>query len=108
MTKQILLLLTGLSLTLSSAGCCCLGGCFRGNACGCPPTGSYYPPATSMFQAADTSQLAYSSGVSTTAYSNGITQTAAVPGAVTGPPIYNAAPGTYTTALMPTNSLPTY
>jgi hypothetical protein len=110
MSKQILFLMTGLSLAISSAGCCCLGhmGCNR-NPCGCPPAGGggvLYPPATSMYQSADPSQLSYTSSTTQTAYAGGITTTAAAPPPIMGAPIYNAAPGTYTAA--PTQSLPTY
>ena len=105
MSKQIAYLVTGLSLAMSSVGCCCLGGYGYGanrcNPCGGCPTGgspAYYPPATTM-QTYDGSQ---------TAFAPGISQTAAIPGAIVGTPII-ASPGGYTTTVMvPTNALPTY
>ena len=106
MSKQIACLLTGLSLAMSSVGCCCLGGYGYGanrcNPCnnGCQPGGGqgYYPPATTM-QTYDGSQ---------TAFAPGISQTAAIPGAMVGAPIM-ASPGGYTTTVMvPANALPTY
>lgn len=110
MSKQIAFVLTGLTLAMSSVGCCCLGGTGAGYGCnrcapcntGCPPNGGgYYTPQTSaMFQGADASQTAYLSGTS---------QTAIVPSsAIMGAPIM-ASPGGYTTTVMvPANSLPTY
>lgn len=102
MSKRIAFMLTGLSLAVSSVGCCCLGGYGynRCNPCNsCPaPGGGYYAPQSTMLQ----------SSLDQTAYAPGITQTAAVPGAVIGTPII-ASPGGYTTTVMvPTNSLPTY
>ena len=112
MSKQIAFLLTGLSLAVSSVGCCCLGGYGRSNQCGCPtgtPGNTYYPPQTTMTQTFDGSQAAYSSGLTQTAYSSGPMQTAVINnGAIAGPPIM-ASPGGYTTTVMvPANSLPTY
>jgi hypothetical protein len=104
MSKQIAYLVTGLSLAMSSVGCCCLGGLYGANRCNpcnsCPSGGpAYYPPATTM-QTYDGSQ---------TAYASGFTTTAAAPGAIVGAPIM-ATPGTtYTnTVMVPTNALPTY
>jgi len=110
MSKQIAFVLTGLTLAMSSVGCCCLGGHGGGfgmNRCapcntGCPPNGGgYYTPQTgALYQGYDASQTAYLSGT---------TQTAVVPSsAIMGAPIM-ASPGGYTTtALVPANSLPTY
>jgi hypothetical protein len=110
MSKRILFLMTGLSLAVSSAGCCCLGhmGYNRGCNCGCPPQGGggYYTPQTGMYQTVDPSQLAYT-GATSTAYSSSVTTTAAAPGAVMGAPIV-VNPGYTTTVMAPTNSLPTY
>ncbi len=99
MSKQIAFMLTGLSLAVSSVGCCCLGGyANRCNPCGCPTQGGgYYAPQSTMML--DGNQ---------TAYSSGLTQTAAVNGAVIGTPII-ASPGGYTsTVMVPANSLPPY
>ena len=102
MSKQIAFLLTGLTLAISSTGCCCLSGLGGYNRCqpcgGCPTGGGgYYPPQTTMMQTIDQ-----------TAYSSGYTQTAAVNGAVIGAPII-ASPSPYTqTVVVPTNSLPPY
>ena len=98
MSKRIAFLLTGLSLAVSSAGCCCLGGGY--NKCqpcgGCPTGGAYYAPQSTMVQSIDT------------AYSSGMSQTATVNGATIGTPIM-ASPGMTTqTVLVPTNSLPTF
>lgn len=99
MPKQIAILLTGLSLSVSSMGCCCLSGLGQ-NRCqpcnsGCP-TGGYQQ--TGMVQSMD--QAAYASGMS---------QSAALNGAAIGTPIM-ATPGTgYTqTVLVPANPLPSY
>ncbi len=98
MPKQIAVLLTGLSLSVSSMGCCCLSG-LGGNRCqpcnsGCP-TGGYQQ--TGMVQTMDQ-----------TAYAPGISQTAAINGAAIGTPIM-ASPGGYTqTVLVPANPLPSY
>lgn len=106
MSKKIAFVLTGLTLAMSSVGCCCLGG-YGMNRCapcntGCPPTGGgYYTPQTgAIYGGYDASQTAYLSGT---------TQTAIVPSsAIMGAPIM-ASPGGYTTtALVPANSLPTY
>jgi hypothetical protein len=110
MSKQIAFVLTGLTLAMSSVGCCLCGGYGGGygvNRCppcntGCPPQGGgyYTPQAGAMYQGYDASQTAYISGPTTTAV---------VPSsAIMGAPIM-ASPGTYTTtALVPANSLPTY
>lgn len=108
MSKQIAFVLTGLTLAMSSVGCCCLGGYGYGaNRCapcggGCPTGPSYYTPQTgALYQGYDANQTAYVSGA---------TQTAIVPSsAIMGTPIM-ASPGGYTTttALVPANSLPTY
>ena len=108
MSKQIAFVLTGLTLAMSSVGCCCLGGGLGMNRCapacntGCPPNGGgyYTPQAGAMYQGYDASQTAYMSGA---------TQTAIVPSsAIMGAPIM-ASPGGYTTTVMvPANSLPTY
>ena len=110
MSKQIAFVLTGLTLAMSSVGCCCLGGGYGGgygmNRCapcntGCPPNGGgYYTPQGASYQSYDASQTAYISGA---------TQTAMVPSsAIMGAPIM-ASPGGYTTTVMvPANSLPTY
>ena len=109
MSKQIAFVLTGLTLALSSAGCCCLGGGGYGmNRCapcnsGCPTGGGggYYPPAQgASYQGYDASQ---------TAYGANFNQTAMVPSsAVMGAPIM-ASPGGYTqTVMVPANGLPTY
>ena len=98
MPKKIAILLTGLSLSVSSMGCCCLSG-LGGNRCqpcnsGCP-TGGYQQ--TGMIQSLDQ-----------TAYAGGISQSAAFNGATIGTPIM-ASPGGYTqTVLVPANSLPSY
>ncbi|MBC8114468.1 MAG: hypothetical protein H7062_08835 [Candidatus Saccharimonas sp.] len=103
MSKQIAFVLTGLTLAMSSVGCCCLGGGGYGmNRCapcntGCPPNGGggYYAPQGASYQSFDASQTAYLSGT---------TQTTAIAGA----PIM-ASPGGYTqTVMVPANSLPTY
>ena len=106
MSKQIAFVLTGLTLAMSSVGCCCLGG-YGYNRCapcntGCPPTGGgYYTPQT-MYQSYDASSTAYLSGTTQT--------TAIVPSsAIMGAPIMASPGGGYTTtALVPTNSLPTF
>ena len=106
MSKQIAFVLTGLTLAMSSVGCCCLGGGYGMNRCapcntGCPPNGGgYYTPQGASYQSYDASQTAYISGA---------TQTAMVPSsAIMGAPIM-ASPGGYTTTVMvPANSLPTY
>ena len=108
MSKQIAFVLTGLTLAMSSVGCCCLGGGGYGmNRCapcnsGCPPNGGgYYTPQTGAnYGGYDASQTAYLSGTS---------QTAVVPSsAIMGAPIM-ASPGGYTTTVMvPANSLPPY
>jgi hypothetical protein len=107
MSKQIAFVLTGLTLAMSSVGCCCLGHGYGANRCapcntGCPPAGGgYYTPQTgALYQGYDASQTAYLSGT---------TQTAVVPSsAIIGAPIM-ASPGGYTTTVMvPANSLPTY
>jgi len=107
MSKQIAFVLTGLTLAMSSVGCCLCGG--YGNRCspcppacntGCPPNGGgYYTPQGAYYNGYDASQTAYVSG----------TQTAIVPSsAIMGAPIM-ASPGGYTTTVMvPANSLPTY
>jgi hypothetical protein len=100
MSKRIAFLLTGFSLTLSSVGCCCLGG--LGNRCqpcgGCPTGGgAYYAPQSTMVQSYDQ-----------TAYSSGISQSASTSGAIIGAPIM-ASPGGYPqTVVVPTNTLPPY
>ena len=101
MSKRIAFLLTGFSLTVTSMGCCCLGG--YGNRCNqcCPTTGAgYYPPQTTMTQTYDGSQAAYSSGLTQTAFLNN--------GAIAGPPIMASQGGYTTTVMVPANSLPTY
>ena len=75
MSKQIAFVLTGLTLAMSSVGCCCLsgyGGGYGANRCcppcntGCPPGGGgggyYTPQAGAMYQGYDVSQSAYISG----------------------------------------------
>ena len=113
MSKQIAFVLTGLILTLSSVGCCCLGGGYGygANRCapcgpapcggGCPTSGGgYYPPQQgAYYQGLDANQTAFVSGP---------TQTAIVPSsAIIGAPIM-ASPGNYTTTTLIPNSLPTY
>ncbi len=110
MSKQIAFVLTGLTLAMSSVGCCCLGGGGYGmNRCapcntGCPPNGGgyYTPQAGAMYQSYDASSTAYLSGTTQT--------TAIVPNsAMMGAPIMASPGGGYTTtALVPTNSLPTF
>ena len=104
MSKQIAFLLTGLTLAISSTGCCCLSGLgqHRCQPCnnGCPTGGGgggYYTPQSTMLQPMDQ-----------TAYASGYTQTAAANGAIIGTPII-ASPSPYTqTVIVPTNSLPPY
>ena len=110
MSKQIAFVLTGLTLALSSVGCCCLGGGGYGmNRCapcnsGCPTGGGggYYPPAQGAFnQSYDASQTAYGSSVN---------QMAVIPSsAVMGAPIMASPGGGYTqTVMVPANNLPTF
>ena len=126
MFNRFALVFAGLMLTVSSVGCCCLGGYGYGTGYGarsCPPCnngcapagGGYYPQQGAFLPGMDTSQTAYStSGFSQTAFAPVQssmapttaafvpTQSAAlIPGAVQGPPIYN-------NAFAPTNSLPLY
>ena len=111
MSKQIAFLLTGLSLTLSSMGCCCLSG-LGYNKCqpcnnGCP-TGGYQQ--VGMTQSMD--QTAYAQGIGQTAYAPGINQTATMNGAMIGTPIMASPgftqPGFTQTVLVPSNPLPSY
>ena len=112
MFNKFALVMAGL-LTMSSVGCCCLGGAGYGagygaNRCapcnnGCSPQGGggYYPPQTGALFQGDTSQAAYSQG----GYTQSAfvpTTTALMPGAINGPPIYNTA------SAIPMNTLPTY
>ena len=118
MFNRIALVIAGLMLTVSSVGCCCLGGYgvgYGNRGCapcnnGCPPAGSgagYYQQGA-FYQGADASQTAFSSSAFTqSAYvpmqSAGVTTTAAaIPGAIQGPPIY------LNTATVPTATLPLY
>lgn len=101
MSKRIALLLAGLTIAFNSAGCC---GCLSGlgyNRCqpcgGCPTSGAYYAPQSTMLMPADQ-----------TAYSSAISQTASINGTVVGTPII-ASPQPYTqTVVVPTNSLPPF
>ena len=121
MFNKFALVFTGLMLTVSSVGCCCLGGYGYGanygaRGCapcnnGCAPAGGGYYPQTqqgAFYQGADPSQTAFATGgFSQTAYAPGQSaylpaQTAGlIPGAIQGPPIYQ-------NAMIPVNSLPTY
>lgn len=106
MSKQIAFVLTGLTLAMSSVGCCCLSGygygagygCNRCAPCnnGCPPAGGVmYAPQGAMYQSYDAASVGYVSGATTTA----VVPSSAIIG----------TPGGYTTtALIPANSLPTY
>ncbi|HEY0983902.1 MULTISPECIES: hypothetical protein [unclassified Schlesneria] len=110
MFSKIAHVIAGLMLTVSSVGCCCLGGYGYGagygmNRCapcnnGCSPSGGYLPQTGSLYQS-DFSQAAFAPGYTQAAFVP--TQTATViPGAVQGAAIYNSA------ALVPVNGLPTY
>ena len=120
MFNKFALVVMGLMLTVSSVGCCCLGGYGYGSGYrmggGCPPCnnscppagGGYYPPQTGAFyQGMTTSQTAYATdGITPTAFApmqSAYTPmtAAAIPGAIQGPPIYQ-------NALMPQNTLPLY
>ena len=120
MFNKLVLVLTGLVLTLSSVGCCgCLHGYVYGanygNRCapcnnGCAPAGGgYYPPVQGAFYSGDMSQTAFApSGYTSTAFAPvssayvPTATTAAIPGGVIqGQPIYN-------TAVVPMSSLPPY
>ena len=119
MFKKFALVITGLMLTVSSVGCCCLGGGYgmggsgyRGMGCppcnnGCSPAGGGYQVAPTgyttqgaqVFQG-DMSQTAYApGGYSQSAYVSPMQSTALAP--IQGAPIYN-------TAAIPVNGLPTY
>lgn len=112
MFSKIALVVTGLMVTVSSVGCCCLGGYGYGagygmNRCapcnnGCAPAGGGYLPQTGQLYQSDFSQASLAPvGYTQAAFVP--TQTATViPGAIQGAPIYNSA------ALVPVNSLPTY
>lgn len=118
MFNKFALVITGLMLTVSSVGCCCLHGAggygagYRPMGCppcnnSCPPAGGYYQQGA--FYQGDMTQSAYVSGVSQSAMvpvqsaSLPLT-TAAAPGAIQGPPIY--APSS--TAVLPGAALPLY
>jgi hypothetical protein len=110
MFNKCALLITGLLMTVSSVGCCCLGGGAYGagygmNRCapcnnGCSPAGGYIPSTTQLYQT-DMSQTAFApAGYTQSAFVP--TQTATViPGAIQGAPIYQQA-------IVPVNSLPPY
>lgn len=119
MFNRIALVIAGLMLTVSSVGCCCLGGYGYGagygaRGCqpcnnGCPPAGGGYYQQGAMYQGADISQQAFSTSSFTqsayvpTMQSAGMTTTAsAIPGAIQGPPVY------LNTATVPAASLPLY
>lgn len=112
MFNKFALLITGLMLTVSSVGCCCLGGYGYGagyGARGCPPCnngcapmgGAYYQPQQGAFyQGMDASQTAFVGGGITPTQSAFVpTTTALAP--IQGPPIYN-------TAILPGSTLPVY
>jgi len=121
MFNKLALVLTGLMLTVSSVGCCCLGGYgygtnYRGGCApcnnGCAPAGGggYYPPVQGAFYSGDMSQTAFTStGYTATAMApvssayvpTTTTTAAAIPGVIQGQPIYN-------TAAFPMTSLPSY
>ena len=108
MFNKFALAFTGLMLTVSSVGCCCLGGYGYGTGYGmrggCPPcpnacspmgTAYYSPSQTAYAPAMDMSQTAF-------APSNAVyapTTTALAP--IQGQPIYN-------TAVVPGATLPLY
>lgn len=121
MAKKFALVVLGLMLTVSSVGCCCLGGYGYGagygmNRCapcnnGCAPggAGTYYPPQTgAIFPGAMTTAYAGDMTMSQTAYVPSSSTfvapstAAAIPGAIVGQPIYT------NTAVVPTASLPLY
>ncbi len=128
MFNKFALVFAGLMLTVSSVGCCCLGGYGYGanygsRGCapcnnGCAPAGGggFYPPQTgAVFPGIDSSQTAFATGgLSQTAYapmqsSFAPTQSAFIPsstaalmpGAIQGQPIY-------LNANAPVNNLPMY
>jgi hypothetical protein len=112
MFNKFAMLVMGLMVTVSSAGCCCLGGAMGGagygpNRCApcnsCPPAaggGGYYPQTGQLYQG-DMSQTAYSTGTYTQSAFVPASTAALMPGAIQGAPIYN-------TATIPVNALPTY
>lgn len=115
MFNKCAFVILGLTLTVTSVGCCCLGGygygSGYGNRCapcnnGCAPQGgTYYPPAQSFYQGGAT-QTAYATdfsqgGFAPTASAFVPTTMAMAPAPIQGPPIYN-------TAVIPTATLPMY
>ena len=111
MFNKFAFVFAGLMLTVSSVGCCCLGGYGYGagygmNRCapcnnGCPPAGGGYIPQTGQLYQGDMSQTAFAP-VSYQQQAFVPAQTATViPGAIQGAPIYQQA-------VVPVNSLPTY
>ena len=112
MFNKFALALTGLVLTVSSVGCCCLGGYGYGAGYGmrscppcnsCPPAGgTYYQPAQGAFyQGFDSTQTAYAGGLAPTQSAFIPSSTAMAPGAIMGQPIYS-------TAVVPASTLPLY
>lgn len=124
MFNKLALVLTGLMVAVSSAGCCgCLHGygygANYGNRCapcnnGCAPAGGggFYPPVQGAYYSGDMSQTAFASGgytstafapVSSAYIPTATTTTAAAApgGVIQGAPIYN-------TAVVPMSSLPPY
>ena len=113
MFNKFALVITGLMLTVSSVGCCCLGGYGYGtgygmNRCapcnnGCAPAGGgggYFPQTGQVYQG-DMSQTAFAPGGYTQSAFVPVQSASMMPGAIQGAPIYN-------TAVVPVNSLPTY
>jgi hypothetical protein len=110
MFNKFALVITGLMLTVSSVGCCCLGGYGWGSGyrMGCPPCNNTCPPATGYYPQTgayapmiDANQTAFApTSITPTAYAP--TTTAALPGTIPGPTIM------YQSAVAPVNTLPTY
>lgn len=109
MFNKIVLVITGLMLTVSSVGCCCLHGTGYGagygmRGCppcnnGCAPAGGYYPPAQGAFyqggmDAASTAMLPTTQTV--------IAPSTAALAPIQGTPIYSQS------AVVPGATLPLY
>lgn len=116
MFNKFAFVVLGLTLSVTSVGCCCFGGYGYGsgygaNRCapcnnGCAPQGNYYPPAQGAFYQGGATQTAYVSDPSQMSYAPTAsafmpTTTAMAPAPIAGPPIYN-------TAVIPTATLPMY
>jgi hypothetical protein len=104
MAKPFAMLLAGLALVSSAAGCCCSGMYGRGGGCspcatgGCAP--AYYPPGGT----------GYNSGYGGSAFMGGYNQTAFAgdPALMTASPAIPGSTYTTTAGLAPINALPAY